>query len=374
MAPKEKPSKKNQQKAQTKVIEDRTFGLKNKNKSAKVQGYIKQVEVGIKNSNGGLEAKKAKTQKESAKIAKQMADEELRLLLNEGVSNQFGKKKTKAKEEAEAMGLTEAIIDLDLLSDSDDDEAPEQIDETPTIQNNVTDFVEVEAIEVFKEKTLEDMIEEQRARLAAQGKVGTPVTAETFAIWRAGKLAKRQAEAEARMKEMSKKKGSNKGLSALSGKELFNYNSSLFVDDDGAVDQEEETHYQNEQKAQEEREEALSRAAAARAQEEQQRLFEIERVEREHRAFEEQRRRDTAAQSSRYFEVDGVQVKLAIFSVTEKEDLTLFAEDFPLEDESDDEEENQNESEPKEGHESVEVNEDLFAGDDEDLDDLEEEG
>jgi hypothetical protein len=56
MAPKEKPSKKNQQKAQAKVIEDRTFGLKNKNKSSKVQGYIKQVETGIKNSNGAIEA------------------------------------------------------------------------------------------------------------------------------------------------------------------------------------------------------------------------------------------------------------------------------------------------------------------------------
>jgi len=348
------------------VIEDRTFGLKNKNKSAKVQTFIKQVEVGIKNSNGGIEAKKAKSQKESAKIAKQMADEELRILLNEGVSNQFGKKKTKAKEDAQAMGLTEAIIDLDLLSDSEDEEeTAEQIDQTPATQN-VTDFVEVEAIEVFKEKTLEDMIEEQRARLAAQGKVGTPVTAETFAIWRAGKLAKRQAEAEARMKELSKKKGSQKGLSALSGKELFNYNSSLFIDDDGAVDQEEETHYQNEQKAQEEREEALARAAAARAQEEQQRLFEIERVEREHRAYEEQIRRDAATQSSRYFDVDGVRVKLALFLVTEKEDLTLFAEDLPLESEGEDEEEGENNL--KEG--DVEVNEELFAEDDEDLDGL----
>jgi hypothetical protein len=40
----------------------------------------------------------------------------------------------------------------------------------------------------------------------------TPVTAESFSKWRAEKLAKRQADAEARMKlEQSKKKGS-KGL------------------------------------------------------------------------------------------------------------------------------------------------------------------
>jgi hypothetical protein len=230
MAPKEKPSKKNQQKAQAKVIEDRTFGLKNKNKSSKVQGYIKQVETGIKNSNGAIEAvcqpslsfsdlfdfqSKAKAEKNNVKIAKQLADEELRLLLNEGVSNQFGKKKAKAKEDAQAMGLDEVIIDLDQFSDSDDEEETEggggQDNDSHT-QNHIADFVEEEAIVLFKEKTLEDIIEEQRAKLAAQGKVGTPVTAETFAIWRAAKLAKRQADAEARMKELSKKKGGAKAL------------------------------------------------------------------------------------------------------------------------------------------------------------------
>jgi hypothetical protein len=40
MPPKEKPSKKNVQKKKDQSIEDRTFGLKNKNKSAKVQGFI----------------------------------------------------------------------------------------------------------------------------------------------------------------------------------------------------------------------------------------------------------------------------------------------------------------------------------------------
>ena len=64
------------------------------------------------------------------------------------------------------------------------------------------------AIEVYKEKTLEDIIEEQRAKLLAEGKKGTPVTAESFAKWRAMKLERKQAEAEARVKaEQSKKKG-----------------------------------------------------------------------------------------------------------------------------------------------------------------------
>ena len=150
-----------------------------------------------------------------AKAAKQLADEELRVLLNEGVSNQFGKKKTAAREQAEAMGLTESAVTIE-FSDSDDDEEVVE-DQTShsqqsTRQEQSYDMYEVETIEVFKEKTVEDIIEEQRAKLAAEGKTGTPVTAETFAIWRAQKLAKKQADAEARMKaETSKKKG-GKGL------------------------------------------------------------------------------------------------------------------------------------------------------------------
>ena len=37
------PSKKTEQKAKAKVVEDKTFGLKNKNKSKQVQKYIKEV-------------------------------------------------------------------------------------------------------------------------------------------------------------------------------------------------------------------------------------------------------------------------------------------------------------------------------------------
>lgn len=90
-------------------------------------------------------------------------------------------------------------------------------------------------------------------------------------------------------------------------------------------------------------------------------------MEREHRAFDEQRRRDEIRQSTKYFTVDGVQIKLALFNTTEKEDLTLFAEDFPVIDTEEDEE--------GKGEASVEVNESLFEGDDEeeDLDGLDEE-
>ena len=63
----------------------------------------------------------------------------------------------------------------------------------------------------------------------------------------------------------------------LSGKQLFTYNASLFVDDEGAADQADEEEYQREQKLREEREEAMQRAAALKAQEEQDRLLELHR-------------------------------------------------------------------------------------------------
>ena len=57
MAPKEqKPSKKAQKAKQERVIEDLTFGLKNKNKSKKVQQFIQRAELNVKNNMGAIEA------------------------------------------------------------------------------------------------------------------------------------------------------------------------------------------------------------------------------------------------------------------------------------------------------------------------------
>ena len=153
---------------------------------------------------------KAKDALKEAKLAKQLQEEELRVLFNEGISNQFGKKKSQAQSAAAQLGIAEADKDVETFLDqfsSDDDSDNDSVESHKGFE--IDDAVEVE---IFREKTIEDIIEEQRAKLAAEGKVGTPVTAETFARWRAAKLALRQAEAEARMKlEQMKKKG-GKGL------------------------------------------------------------------------------------------------------------------------------------------------------------------
>lgn len=52
----QKPSKKAVREKKEKSIDEATFGLKNKNKSKKVQQFITRVEKSVKNQNGGADA------------------------------------------------------------------------------------------------------------------------------------------------------------------------------------------------------------------------------------------------------------------------------------------------------------------------------
>ena len=150
------------------------------------------------------------------KQAKLLQEEELRLLFNDAISGQFGKSKAQKAADSKNLGIdvqkkeVQDILDnisTDSESESDDEEYSKNM-----VFTNTEEETEVEAVEVFREKTIEDIIEEQRAKLLSENKVGTPVTADSFAKWRAAKLLKRQAEAEAKLKaEQTKKKG-GKGL------------------------------------------------------------------------------------------------------------------------------------------------------------------
>lgn len=72
------PSNKTIQKEKAKIVEDKTFGLKNKNKSSKVQKYVKTVESQVKNPNKkrGPEI----NQKELLKEEKKKQEDELKML------------------------------------------------------------------------------------------------------------------------------------------------------------------------------------------------------------------------------------------------------------------------------------------------------
>lgn len=184
MAPKQEVSKKNKKAKADRAVEDQTFGLKNKNKSAKVKTFIDRVEKGVKHSTGALDAEAAKEAKKALKLTKQLQEEELRILFNEGIANQFGKKKSTAAEKAASLGITQQNEEIAKLleefsSDSDDDN-PRDNEKRPTLYLSDDD----EPVEVYREKTIEDLIEEQRAKLHSEGKQGTPVTEESFRKWR----------------------------------------------------------------------------------------------------------------------------------------------------------------------------------------------
>jgi hypothetical protein len=61
----------------------------------------------------------------------------------------------------------------------------------------------------------------------------TPVTLETFNKWKEQQRAKKEAEILAKAQEVAKQGGKAKGL--LSGRALFTFDPSLFVDDDEAA-------------------------------------------------------------------------------------------------------------------------------------------
>ena len=90
--------------------------------------------------------------------------------------------------------------------------------------------------------TLEDEIEMKRSQLLEdlkkQGKKGTPVTPETFAAWQEHKRKKRAEEAKKKVEAEFRKKKGGKGLSVLSGRDLFEYKRDLFADrDDNEIEE-----------------------------------------------------------------------------------------------------------------------------------------
>ena len=89
-------------------------------------------------------------------------------------------------------------------------------------------------------RTIEDEIEKQRQdmfdKLKKSGKKGTPITESTFNAWLEAKRKKRAAEAKKKVEAEMRKKAGGKGLSVLSGRDLYTYNKDLFVDDEAAAD------------------------------------------------------------------------------------------------------------------------------------------
>jgi len=117
-------------------------------------------------------------------------------------------------------------------------------------------------------------------------------------------------------------------LAVLSGKELFNFNKDLFVDDDGAMDAAEERTFNAETELRRVKEEAQAEAEAQRIRAEQERLSELQRVEFEVRLSKEVDRRVAAAAKGRAtFMMGEVQINQVVFEDDEEEDLALYPEE-----------------------------------------------
>lgn len=223
-------SKKNAQKKKEKTIEDKTFGMKNKNKSKKVQAEVNAVIKSVMGGPNDAMQRKLDEQKKQKKMAqkalKKAQKDEQNALFNEALSA-VSKKKDMKKGKVDALGRDHGDDDkkggqsraMKMMFQMDAQEMNDKLREDP---NYVP--------------TLEDEIESQRQKLVEdlkkKGVKGTPVTQETLREWQ-GKKRKQKEDAARKLveAEMKKKKG-GKGLSVLSGRALYAYNQSLFVDQD----------------------------------------------------------------------------------------------------------------------------------------------
>jgi DRG Family Regulatory Proteins, Tma46 len=227
------PSKKADQKKKNQIIEDRTFGLKNKNKSKKVQQFVQSVKTSVLNSGDRKQRQleeQRKKQRAEFKARKKAMEEEANALFNEALgalnkkSTNFKEGKTEAKgRDADEDAKKSTSRAMKMMYQMDAKEMEERLREDP---NYVP--------------TLEDKIESERQQkveeLKKSGK-GTPVTPETFAVWQERKRIRRAEEAKKLVESELKKKKGGKGLAVLSGRALYEYKQDLFnVDDDTKED------------------------------------------------------------------------------------------------------------------------------------------
>lgn len=229
-------SKKAQQKRKEKLVEDKTFGMKNKNKSKKVQAHIQSVTNNVMNTGDPKQRKQEearKAAKANAKLRKKAEEAERNALFGEALLAVSKKKTTdKSSGKIEAKGRDGDDDDkkksgtsraMKMMYQMDAKEMEEKLKEDPNYVMTVEDEIEQQRQQMFK-------------KLKAAGKKPTPITESTFNAWLEAKR-KRKAEAAKKLveAEMKKKKG-GKGLSVLSGRDLYSYNQNLFVDDEAATD------------------------------------------------------------------------------------------------------------------------------------------
>eukprot|EP00457_Paulinella_chromatophora_P009346 gb/GEZN01009409.1/.p1 GENE.gb/GEZN01009409.1/~~gb/GEZN01009409.1/.p1 ORF type:complete len:396 (-),score=113.70 gb/GEZN01009409.1/:92-1279(-) len=285
-----------------KIKEDKTFGLKNKNKSKKVQEYVNLVKHQETEGGKSKAQKKTEEQREAEKAAKKAKaelDEQMASLFKAAVDTKnidpnadpksilcphfkaglckFGKKCKHSHDiTIERKGAKINLYvdprqqELDTMDKWDQKKLEEVLaqKERGRVKENETKIVckyFVEAIESFKYgwlwkcpngvnciykhalppgfvlkrdqvddvetevEILEEKIDAARALLDLQK--CTPLTMERFQAWKAEKAKKREADVIEKVNQEKKNKSKGPGFTTLSGRDLFTYDPSVFVDD-----------------------------------------------------------------------------------------------------------------------------------------------
>eukprot|EP00184_Porphyridium_aerugineum_P007765 CAMPEP_0184705926 /NCGR_PEP_ID=MMETSP0313-20130426/35980_1 /TAXON_ID=2792 /ORGANISM="Porphyridium aerugineum, Strain SAG 1380-2" /LENGTH=280 /DNA_ID=CAMNT_0027167405 /DNA_START=88 /DNA_END=930 /DNA_ORIENTATION=+ len=202
------PNKKDLEKQKQKLVEEKTFGLKNKGKSKKVQQYVQQVN--------------------------QQADQQVRQKIT-------GTNKSRAQLEAEAAKhqskkeLLEARLkELEILGQVvDDSKKPKTKEQLAKEEEDRKRREEEEERRRIALLPVEDQIEIERERIVTK----TPVTLELFLAWKKKKaedrIRKNSEFKEKRTRNLSKAEKA-KGV-GMTGKDLFAFNAQVFVDDEEAI-------------------------------------------------------------------------------------------------------------------------------------------
>eukprot|EP00475_Leptophrys_vorax_P000754 TRINITY_DN10412_c0_g1_i1.p1 TRINITY_DN10412_c0_g1~~TRINITY_DN10412_c0_g1_i1.p1 ORF type:complete len:349 (-),score=131.84 TRINITY_DN10412_c0_g1_i1:1249-2295(-) len=279
------PSVRTEMKKKQKVVEDKTFGLKNKNKSSKVQKYISDLEKSaLSNQKAILQKQKEAEARKAAKKAEQEEQRQLEQLMraaqalekkkNSEMKRQicpfFVKGKCPKGDECKMShdwGDTRKVEKVDMYKDPREgtDNFPEGSDITcmhfleaaekqqyghfwrcPNGAEKCQYLHRLPKGFVLEEKkdddevpidemTLEEKIEKEREELLASGRQLTPVTPERLVEWQKRKKEAKEKKIEEERLAAEKKMG-NRGIGVLSGRALFQFDPTLFIDDADAAD------------------------------------------------------------------------------------------------------------------------------------------
>ncbi|CDJ57382.1 hypothetical protein, conserved [Eimeria maxima] len=297
---KDTKSERGQQKAlereKQKIIEDKTFGLKNKNKSKAVQKFIKSVQQSAKGPQKGGESqeilkKKQEQQAKKAALQQQMllqalfkGTENVKKVASEAAAASYDPKESKQEQKIDLYIDQREQTGKGVWTGS----VGEGEGETQIVCKFFLEAVEKKQYGWFwvcpnggdnckyrhclpqgyvlkgeeeapagdeEEETIEERVERERRALPPGG---TRVTPETFAAWKAKRVEKKKAATEEKKKAVAAAAAKHH----LSGRDLFSFNPDIFVDCEGAADEED---YQHEEEEEEEESEESQQSPASDA-------------------------------------------------------------------------------------------------------------